>query len=192
MNDEQVQVLNFRARLVTRNPDDARRKFVVSYYLYDRTMQIFEEQVQNSGFRHGKFLQKQRIINPSTHQFFAPSDFFVGAKIKAAGWTFELLAASQLATGLMEANPDEFPESDLGRVSAKLKQAAGTTGADLRKMLQDAAGQTEDGCLSAEEAQAIFEKFAPLITKQAALTISRGFERGGTFAVDELLTLLKL
>jgi hypothetical protein len=192
MNDEQVQVLNFAARLVTRSRDDQVRKFVVSYFLYDHTLQIYEELVQNSGFRHGKFLQKTRVINPATQQFFEPQDFHVGANINVSGRVFELLTSSQLATGIMEANPDEFPEADLGRVLGILKTAAAAKGQDLRKLLDDAAAGSTDGELTPCSARAVFERFAPAVTKQAAATIARGFDRHGVFAAEELLRYLKL
>jgi hypothetical protein len=192
MNDEQAQVLNFAARLVTRNRDDQLRKFVVSYFLYDHTLQIYEELVQNSGFRHGKFVQKTRLINPATQQFFEPHDFHVGAKVTISGRVFELLASSPLATGIMEANPDEFPESDLGRVIGILKTAVTSNGQDLRKLLQDAAARSPDGELTPCCARAVFEKLAPAVTKQAAETIARGFDRHGVFAAEELLRYLKL
>jgi hypothetical protein len=192
MNDEQVQVLNFAAKLSTRNLDDLLRKFVVSFFLFDQTLQIYEECVKNSGFRHGKYLQKTRIVNPVTRQFFAPGDFYVGAKINVGGKIFELLAASQLAYGIMEASPDDFPESDLGLQLGKLKTAIQTTGGDLRQLLEEAANEVPEKKLSVKRAQEVLERFAPIVTRHAAATIARGYERRGTFAVDELLTILKV
>jgi hypothetical protein len=192
MNDEQVQVLNFAAKLVTRNLDDLRRKFVVSFYLFDQTLQIYEELVMNSGFRHGKYLQKTRIVNPATRKFFAPGDFHVGAKINVAGRVFELLAASQLAYGIMEASPDDFPEADLGLQLSRLKTAVQNRGADLGQLLDQAANECPDKRLTINRAQQVLERFAPDVTKHAAATIARGYERRGAFAADEFLNVLKL
>jgi hypothetical protein len=192
MNDEQVQVLNFAAKLHTRNPDDLRRKFVVSFFLFDQTLQIYEELVPNSGFRHGKFLQKTRVVNPATQRFFAPPDFHVGARINVGGRIFELTAASQLAYGIMESSPDDFPESDLALQLANLAAAARATGADLRRALAQAEGAAPERKLSVADAQAVITRCAPTISRHAAATIARGYERRGAFASEELLSVLKL
>jgi hypothetical protein len=192
MNDEQVQVLNFAAKLVTRNLDDLRRKFVISFYLFDQKLQIYEECVVNSGFRHGKYLQKTRIVNPATRKFFAPGDFFVGTRINVAGRVFELLAASQLAYGIMEASPDDFPEADLGAQLSKLKTAVQGRDANLRQLLDEVANAHPEKRLTIQSAQEALERFAPDVTKHAAATIARGYERRGLFAADEFLNVLQL
>jgi hypothetical protein len=191
MDDEQVLVLNFAAKLISRNRDDALRKFVISFYLYDQTLAIYEELVQNSGFRHGKYLQKTRIRNPDTKTFFAPSDFFVGAKITVAGRKFELLAASELALGLMEASPDDFPESDLSLVIAKFKAVIGERGENLRQTFEEAAKE-RNGRLLTEAAKSIINRFVPAITQNAAATLVRGFDRNDWYAYEDLLKLLRL
>jgi hypothetical protein len=192
MNDEQVQVLNFSAKLHTRNLDDLRRKFVVSFFLFDQTIQIYEEKVVNSGFRHGKFLGKTRIVNPETHLFFAPGDFHVGKRINVGGRVFELTEASQLAYGIMESSPDDFPESDLAAQLSKLRSATEVAGTNLRDALEEATSAAPERKLTVNTAQAVIQRCAPTLSKHAAATIARGYERRGTFATDEVLNVLKL
>lgn len=189
MDDEQVQVLNFSAKLFTKNADDLMRKFVVSFYLFDQTISIYEEQVANSGFRSGKFLQKTRVRNPATKEFFAPRDFMIGAKITVSGRIFELVGAADLALGLMESNPDDFPEADLTLVLPKLQEAVRASGKDIRGMFEAASNH---GRLTADAAVPIVNSFVPKITKHAAITICRAFERDGWYAYDDLLKYLKL
>jgi hypothetical protein len=191
MDDEQVLVLSFAAKLISRNKDDLLRKFVISFYLYDHTVAIYEEKVQNSGFRHGQFLRKSRLRNPATNQFFVPGDFFVGAKITIANWKFDLLAASQLALGLMEASPDDFPESDLALIIGKLKELASSGGINLRQQFEDAA-RVKNGKLLSEAAIPIIEQFFPKLSKNAAATLLRGFDRNGWYDYSDLLRHLKL
>lgn len=189
MDDEQVQVLNFSAILISKNQDDKRRKFVVSFYLFDQTMAIYEEPVPNSGFRSGKFLNKMRVKNPATKEFFAPKDFYIGARICVSGRTFELTGASELALGLMESNPDEFPESDITADLEKFGQVVAASGKDLRGLLEGAAKNKR---LLTDNAQPIINQFVPKITKHAAVTIVRGFDRDGWFASEDLLKYLRL
>jgi hypothetical protein len=192
MNDEQVQVLNFSAKLLTKNSDDLRRKFVVSFYLFDQTLQIYEELVPNSGFRHGKYLQKTRVINPTTRQFFAPSDFFVGGRINVGGRIFELTGASELAYGIMESNPDEFRESDLALQLSKLTTTTQVTGTNLRQAFTEAEKETPEKKLTVAAAQRILERCAPNLSRQGAATIARGYDRRETFATEEFLGILRL
>lgn len=44
-------VLRFSARLITDNPDDDKRYFIVKYFLCDDTMAVFELCERNSGFK---------------------------------------------------------------------------------------------------------------------------------------------
>ena len=42
-------------------PDDSKRRFVISFYMVDQTIGIYEPPVSNSGFLGGKFLERQRV-----------------------------------------------------------------------------------------------------------------------------------
>uniref|UniRef100_A0A7S4NJR6 EF-hand domain-containing protein n=1 Tax=Guillardia theta TaxID=55529 RepID=A0A7S4NJR6_GUITH len=44
------------------NPDDHKRRFVISYFMGDGSLSIYEPPIQNSGFVGGKFLERQRVI----------------------------------------------------------------------------------------------------------------------------------
>jgi len=47
-------------------PDDSKRRFVISCYMVDQTLAIYEPPVSNSGFVGGKFLDRQRIRKHGT------------------------------------------------------------------------------------------------------------------------------
>ena len=189
MDDEQVQVLNFSARLISKKKDDALRKFVVSFYLFDQTMQIFESPEPNSGFQAGKFLQKCRPRNEETGHLFTPQDFYVGAKIKVVGRVFELTDAAELAFGLMESNPDEFPESDISIILPKVKGIALSKGWDLRNMFEK---EVHRKVVTTDAAKSVMMKFVPDITKHAAITVARAFDRDGEFQYEDMLKYLNL
>jgi len=44
------------------NPDDHKRRFVISFFMGDGSVSIYEPPIQNSGFMGGKFLERQRVI----------------------------------------------------------------------------------------------------------------------------------
>merc|ERR1712188_40763 len=66
-NDKKI--LRFVAQLDTRAPEDRERLFIVSYYLADDTIIVYEPPARNSGFMGGKFMERCRAKNPGTDMF---------------------------------------------------------------------------------------------------------------------------
>jgi len=57
-------------RMTAPNPDDHKRRFVISYFMGDNSLSIYEPPIQNSGFMGGKFLERQRVIRHKSQQGF--------------------------------------------------------------------------------------------------------------------------
>ena len=190
LDDENTQVLNFKAKMLSDYPEDRRRQFMISYYLSDKTMAIFEAAIPNSGFRSGKFLQRTRIRNPATKQFYEPSAFYIGAKIQAAGRVFELLDAAPHTFCLMEARADEFPDADLGSVISRIKQICMGETKDLRKLFEER-DDSASGFISMADAEDVLSKFVPKISPHAVKTVLRAYENNGQFEYNPLLTFIK-
>lgn len=101
--------LSFMARMDNAAPEDANRRFNVTFHLDRERMGIFERFQRNSGFVGGKFLEKCRMMNPDTDEFFQPRDFSVGAKLRINNaFTFILMEADQWTINFMKNNPDIF------------------------------------------------------------------------------------
>ena len=64
--------------LILEGFDDFDRKFVVTYYMADDTMAVFEDVPRNSGRMPGKFLRRMKVRNESTGKYFQPDDFKAG------------------------------------------------------------------------------------------------------------------
>jgi len=86
-------VLRFDAHIKDASPIDALRKFLVAWYPENDTLAIFEPPQRNTGIVGGKFMAREKIRNADTGNFFATSDFTVGAEIVARGQRFVLDAA---------------------------------------------------------------------------------------------------
>ena len=52
------KILRFVAQMETNYEVDASRRFIISYYLSDDTVAVFEPPVRNSGVIGGKFLER--------------------------------------------------------------------------------------------------------------------------------------
>ncbi|WAR28655.1 EFHC2-like protein [Mya arenaria] len=84
-------VLRFLARMDTTKPIDMDRRFIISYFLSDDTILVFEPPVRNSGIIGGKFLERTRIKQPaqplystSMSEYYLAQDLYVGAHFEKA------------------------------------------------------------------------------------------------------------
>lgn len=71
-------VLRFSAILKSTKQVDKDRKFVVSLYVADDGISVFEPKMRNTGLVGGKFLEKGRIRRPDGVGYYEAKDFFVG------------------------------------------------------------------------------------------------------------------
>jgi hypothetical protein len=110
-------VLRFCAKFKNPLPQDARREFVIIYYLADDTVAVFERQHRNSGFRGGKFIQRGKWKNASAgNRNFLAADFKVGEVITINGFSFVTGIADEYALSFMESQAPEFPQADLADI----------------------------------------------------------------------------
>ena len=55
--DQQI-CLRFNCIFACPKPEDSNRKFILTYYLNDDSLQIYEPPTKNNGFWNGKFLER--------------------------------------------------------------------------------------------------------------------------------------
>ena len=63
-------MLRFVARMDTTRPIDLDRRFIVSYFLSDDTILVFEPPQRNSGIIGGKFMERRRIKKPDEVSYY--------------------------------------------------------------------------------------------------------------------------
>lgn len=67
------------------NPEDEGRRFVLSYFLSNDMISVFEIPTRNSGIIGGKFLEKTRVPKPGSTvdkaDYYSPADFAIGATL---------------------------------------------------------------------------------------------------------------
>jgi len=106
--------LRFRAKMNTTNPEDKNRDFIITFFLHDDTVLIYEPIQRNSGFVSGKFLEKGKYKNAEKgDEFFDPADFRVGKDVKINGYSFRILGCDDFTRRWYEHNfrvtiPEEF------------------------------------------------------------------------------------
>ena len=149
--------MRFSAKLVTDKPEDVEREFLITFYLADDTVSIFEPSKRNTGIIGGRFLRRQRVKKPDGSGWYAARDFFVGSTIEIHNFSFLLTQIDEHTLGIMESKPSDFPTADIDSVLQRMRDAlvqrhqsvaeafrkfaSGRSGrlslADLRKMLAD-------------------------------------------------------
>lgn len=70
----------------SQNPQDEGRRFILSYFVSNDMISIFEKPTRNSGIMGGRFLEKTRVPKPGSTvdnpEFYSPADFAIGATVE--------------------------------------------------------------------------------------------------------------
>jgi len=124
MFKQDMHILRFNTKLVSTEPDDESRRFIISFYCGDDTIQVYEVCDKNSGRIGGKFMERKKHESPVTKHYYLEKDFVIGRTVFLGGFKFQLLSADEYTEKYMEDNPDVFPEQALENIIAKIKKPA--------------------------------------------------------------------
>lgn len=131
------------ARLQTKDPIQADRRFIISYFLCDDTLSVHEPTLKNSGLQGGRFLERTKIKKPnqptySTRlpEYYTHRDLYVGAMLNVNAFLFKLYDADEYCYKYMEKRSNDlFPYSSLVSALGKLRMI---NKGDLAAALDDA------------------------------------------------------
>ncbi|XP_051470341.1 EF-hand domain-containing protein 1 isoform X1 [Apus apus] len=130
MLENDQKVLRYQAVLETPNPEDRKRRFILSYFLSNDMISIYESPSRNSGIIGGKYLRKTRVAKPGSTTdnatYYEPSDFTIGSTIEVFGHRFIITDADEYVLNYMESNAERFPAATLQslRDHFRLRQVA--------------------------------------------------------------------
>jgi len=100
--DNSAKILRFTAKFNTRVPEDVDRRFIISFYLADDTISVYEPAQKNSGIIEGKFLHRKPYCNvDNNNQVITPADMPIGGNVKINGHSFHLLSADEYTTNYL-------------------------------------------------------------------------------------------
>jgi len=89
-------ILRFLARLNTRVTEDLDRRFLISFFLSDDSIQVYEMNNRNSGIWEGKFLERGQYKNvENENKPFTISDFEIGKSMKINTFSFHICDADE-------------------------------------------------------------------------------------------------
>jgi len=149
------KILSFHASLLSGGIDDVDRRFVISYYVTDKTIKILEPPVRNSGFTGGVFLSR-REVKKQSGSIVTHADLYIGCHFQVLKHVFLLLDASDSTLKWLEdpirglprssyyfilekIRPKAFEDAKSGRLHDKFEVIVETKGlateADLTKII---------------------------------------------------------
>lgn len=168
-------VLRFVARLDTTRPIDMDRRFIISYFLSDDTILVFEPPQRNSGILGGKFLERGRIKKPDGVNYFVAPDLYIGANVEFHRYKFVLIDADEYAVMYMEKHSSEFPQANIQFILPKLKQILESKYEEVKSEFQRF-DQGNSGKIPASRFREILQHYGEgLLTIHEQLTVSRHF-----------------
>ncbi|XP_071085308.1 EF-hand domain-containing family member C2-like isoform X1 [Haliotis cracherodii] len=194
-------VLRYLARMDTSKPIDMDRRFIISYFLSDESVLVFEPPIRNSesppqtegGIIGGKFLERGRVKKPcqepySTEisSYFTAQDLYVGAAVEFNKFKFILIDADEYAFRYMEEKPREFPKADVRAISQKLSSRIGENKEDIQAFFarNDSSG---NGLVSYEQFSGLLQQMDSSLTEHEIMTVARYYsEQRAEDAMDQM------
>ena len=130
--------MRFEARLETEDPVDAERSFVVSFFLSDDSILIFEKAIPNSGMKGGKFLERMKLKLPDGSRYYRETDLYIGAHLALGGHPMVLTEADAYCYNYMAVH-DGFPFSHVELVIEQLSELFKDRQEEVTKAVTEAA-----------------------------------------------------
>ena len=87
--------------MISESKQDNIRKFIISFFCGDDTIQVYQNADKNSGIWGGKFMERKRQDKVGESRYIIDTDFQIGGVIKIAAYTFQLLKADDFTINYM-------------------------------------------------------------------------------------------
>lgn len=179
-------LLRFTAKLNSGLPQDADRCFIISYYLVDDTISVYEQRQRNSGVVGGKFQERRKLKTADGSRYLLATDFVVGESVTLGGHKFVLDGADEFAYNFMY--DSSFPESHVPTIIAKFKaQAVDKLAAAV---VEVSAASSGDFCVADKFVQVLQKNLGALVNPQNLKALQREFSESDAPGGEEELDLL--
>lgn len=94
-------ILRFEARQISENKEENDKKYIVSFFCGDDTIQVYMLSERNSGIWGGKLLERKKHKNPISGKFYCEKDFQIGEVVSLGGYCFQLMRADEFTHNYM-------------------------------------------------------------------------------------------
>ena len=186
-------ILRYLAKLISSNPADEERKFLISFYLRDNAIQVYEMAGRNTGRSAGKFIEKQRIKNPYTNLYYSEKDFVPGNVIYVNKFIFKLLESDEYTRKYMRDNPEVFRDSDVMNILNKIKRKTeGENGDDFLVKMLSVIDPKGINYSTGDDIQKGFAQLGIILSDMEIMSlVSNLRKKGNSYSMEDLFNLVK-
>lgn len=156
---------------------DKARRFVITWFLEDDTLQVFEPPKRNSGLLAGKILTRCKLRNPDTGDFFRTSDFQVGAVLNINGQKYRLDSTDDYSRKVMEQGT-HFLMSDVRFVLTHLKRKFQDFSTTARRAFRSM-DKDFSGFVTIDELDLQLKKWGMKVSRADLMVLMRWFDQSG-------------
>lgn len=183
------KMLRFTAKLVTANDaENWERTFIITYYLSNDTLAVFEIPRRNSGFSGGQFLHAQRFFLPDQNLLaahrpkqYTPQHLYIGCRLNLNSHIFRVTGADDFALDYMEQHRKQFPFSDINAILQKCRNQFADKIHYKNLVTKYWSGRQENGdddFIPGDKVRQLLHELFPVdgaISEQEVLTVCRHF-----------------
>jgi Ca2+-binding EF-hand superfamily protein len=162
--------LRFEAKMIKCAPEDANRRFILTYHVADDTVSLYEQMDRNNGLLGGKFLERSRMPGID------PSQLAVGKEVCVNSFHFRLTATDEATLKYMEARPKEFSIADANKILKKLREMILAKHVRLRDAFRSI-DTDHSGSITFEEFRVLCRSLNMELIDQEIITLMRYFDR---------------
>ena len=181
MFKQDMHTLRFQALLVSTEPDDENRRFIVSFFCGNDTIMVYEVCDKNSGRIGGAFMERKKQTNPVTGRYYTEKDFLIGETLFLAGFKFKLVKADEYTEKYMEDNAQTFPAASVDSIVEKIKKGGAKFG-NLQEYaihLMKTLDKNNDGFVDLNEFVTGLASMNIFCSKHEEHTLLRRFDQNG-------------
>mmetsp|Transcript_51395 Transcript_51395/g.135560 ORF Transcript_51395/g.135560 Transcript_51395/m.135560 type:complete len:755 (-) Transcript_51395:188-2452(-) len=175
MMTQDGKILRFTAKFVDAKPEDAQRRFVINYHLFDDTVSVHEPPQRNLGVVTGKFLEKGVHLNQMSGKLFEPRDLLPGNIVQVFNHVFEVLDMDEYTAKYMNDVKPPYPSVDLPSIVEKIRESLRQQFPLVRDIFRKF-DRDHSGVITFEEMDEILKKFGFQLSREEVMALFRHFD----------------
>lgn len=177
------QIIRCKCKLISGSAVNRSRNFMLTFYLEDDTIGVYEEVVRNSGIDGGNFLKRGNYDNglpPDSDEPrpFIPTDIYLGNVILLNGYEMQITEMDDMSVRFCEENSEEFPFFDTFTIINNVMDKVLDLGIDIRETIMQEYDPRGDAWLSSEKFVKLLDDFeiSQEMNDQELMTVMRRFK----------------
>lgn len=168
------KILRFTAKFLNPRAEDAERRFVFNFALFDDTLGIHEPPQRNLGIVTGRFLEKGVHLNQKTGRLFEPADLIPGNIVKIFNHEFLMLDMDEYTRKYITQEGEGTPvdlQCVLEKVRDGMRQQFPLVRDIFRRFDTD-----HNGVITLQEFRQSLQKFGFMLDDSEVLILMRHFD----------------